>query len=101
MSPQPATASATHSRTGAARVRPPNLVSLCCIRVVVTVIRLSPQPGAIASDLTLTDDFDLSHPKQLNSRTATLLDQAADANASVFERLKADSRSLERRHHAP
>jgi len=50
--------------------------------------------------LAFTHYFDLSHTKQLNSWPATLLNPAADANTSVFEGLKVDSRLLERHHHA-
>lgn len=120
MSPQPASATVTHSKTGAAQRRRFGLVSLRCNLIVTVVIRPGPPPG---SDSTESDSgailpfehdlcgkpvstfpdhasilshyFELSHAKQLDSRAATLLNPAADANTSVFERPKVDSRSLE------
>ena len=56
---------------------------------------------SLSSELILAEQFNLSHPEHLDSRPAPRLDPAADANSSIFERLKVNSGSLERRHHAP
>ena len=122
MSLQPATASATHSKIGAAQEPRLSFILLRCIHVVTVVTcpdtrlfsRLAMIPRADPRYVlcgkpvfTFPDHavifahhFDLPHPKQLDPRPATLLNPAANPNTPVFEGLEGDSPSLERVYHA-
>src|SRR5712671_5307747 len=55
----------------------------------------------LSRELVPAQQLNLPHPQQFDSRPATRLDEAADANPSIFKRLNASPGSLEGRHHAP
>src|SRR5690348_5896891 len=93
MSPQAASVSAAHNRTGAAqRLRP---------------ILPSRPPAKFATSATLiaralyallpADDFDLPRPQRFYSRAAACLNPATDTNGTIFQRLNSNTSSLERR----
>ena len=91
ISPQPASASAAHSRTGAAKPRRLHKIPRRRKRRFTVVICLCP------AGLVFAGQFDLSHPQRFYARSAARLDKTADANSLVFEGLERDSRSLESR----
>ena len=59
--------------------------------------------GAQSSDQALfpAQHLDLPHPKQFDSRSSPRRDNAADANPSIFERLRSNVGAFERRYDAP
>lgn len=95
ISPQPASARAAQNRAGATKARRLILVARCPKRLVTVVMRLC-SAGSIAAD-----QFNLPHPERFYPRSTPRFDEAADTNSFIFEGLKSDSRSLERRTHAP
>ena len=95
MSPQAASASAAHSKSR----RSPKAAAHPCLAPSRTPSHVS--YSSVFGELIPAQQFNLPHPERLDSRPAPRLDQAADPNPSIFERLKDDSGGLERRHHAP
>src|SRR4051794_3024955 len=91
MSPQPASVMAHSSVVAAKRLR------------LVPVLRRSSVTAALAlsGELILAKHFHLRRTQQFDSRAAPRLDPATNANPLVFERLKAGSGSLDRRHDPP
>jgi hypothetical protein len=55
----------------------------------------------LSSQLIPAQQLNLPHPEHFDSRPAARLDPAADSNPPIFERLKHDTGSLDRRHDAP
>ncbi len=88
---------AAHSSTGAAQRR--RLIPFLRrpANSATSATRLSSRARALIP----AQQLDLPHPEHFDSRPAARLDQAADTNPLIFEGLKDDAGSLERRQHAP
>src|SRR6476620_5688746 len=117
--PQADTISAAHSSAGAARRRRPVFISRRSARCVksatetrdpiglvdlIPILRpIQTKTGAQSSNHALcpTQHLNLPHPKQFDPWSSPRRNDAADTNPSIFERLRPEISTLERRYDAP